>query len=304
MPMSNSPSGSHSSTRVTSLDVAHCKAAFRVLREHLKRKRVAKSQVDRKCGWLRFGIFLDRVTIRTRSTLDLSVTRWGGIVLLFVILVGITLVVGREFSWSVRQEIIWGTLAAFPAAWITKRILVPTDDALTIRHREFKHRLDVAMRDQEIARESVRAAQWEYELAKVDLARLEARFQSGINRLRMASWKGMRGVEFENFLAAIFREWGYTVRTTPVTGDQGVDLVIERNGRSIAIQAKGYPNSTVGNSAVQEAHTGKAFYRCHAAAVVTNSTFTSSARELASKVGCILIGQEQISDLIEGKIKI
>ena len=71
-----------------------------------------------------------------------------------------------------------------------------------------------------------------------------------------------------------------------------------------AIQAKGYPGSTVGNSAVQEAHTGMRFYGCQRCAVITNSTFTSAARKLAEGVGCMLIDHDMIPLLRDGKLKL
>jgi hypothetical protein len=129
-------------------------------------------------------------------------------------------------------------------------------------------------------------------------------FESRINRLRSANWQLMQGVPFENFLAEIFREWGFDVETTKTTGDQGVDLIACKAGLRIAIQAKGYPRTTVGNGAVQEAHTGMKFYRCQRCAVITNSTFTSSARQLAAAVGCSLIDGSMIPSLIEGQIRL
>ncbi|MFO0951963.1 MAG: restriction endonuclease [Isosphaeraceae bacterium] len=107
---------------------------------------------------------------------------------------------------------------------------------------------------------------------------------------------------YENFLAAVFQELGYSVQTTRVTGDQGVDLIVSKHGRKSAIQAKGYPGSTVGNKAVQEVHTGMVYYGCQAAVVITNSTYTSSARDLAKKVGCVLIDRDGIPELIESRI--
>jgi hypothetical protein len=128
--------------------------------------------------------------------------------------------------------------------------------------------------------------------------------ESRINRLRSTNWEILQGVPFEQFLASIFVEWGYDVSTTKVSGDQGVDLVISKNGLELAIQAKGYPSTTVGNSAVQEAHTGMKYYGCHRCVVITNSTFTSAARKLAEGVGCVLIDHDMIPLLIEGKIKL
>lgn len=114
-------------------------------------------------------------------------------------------------------------------------------------------------------------------------------------------WKEMRGSQFEDFLAEVFHELGYEVEQTGQSGDQGVDLIAERQGQRIAIQAKGYVDS-VGNAAVQQAYTGKAFYSCHSCAVITNSRFTTSAQEAAAKVDCILINEENFEDFVMGRM--
>ncbi len=70
-----------------------------------------------------------------------------------------------------------------------------------------------------------------------------------------------------------------------MTGDQGADLIVSKHAHRVAIQVKGY-FSSVSNSAVQEAHTAKDYYHCDASVVITNSLFTSGAKDLASRVGC------------------
>lgn len=90
----------------------------------------------------------------------------------------------------------------------------------------------------------------------------------------------MSGDEFEQAVCRLFCKMGYSAYVTKQSGDQGVDVVAERGSVRIGIQAKryGYP---VGNSAVQETIAGRAFYGCTSSMVITNSTFTKSAIELA-----------------------
>lgn len=64
-----------------------------------------------------------------------------------------------------------------------------------------------------------------------------------------------------------------------------------KSSAKIGIQAKCYA-SAVGNAAVQEAVAGKVFYGRGKAMVVTNSTFTKSAVELAAANGVILWGRD------------
>lgn len=86
------------------------------------------------------------------------------------------------------------------------------------------------------------------------------------------------------------------IRATGGSGDQGVDLLAERDGVSYAIQCK-YYSSPVGNSAVQQAHAGCGYYGVAAAAVVTNSTFTRSAMQLASSLGVTFMNDSFLIDL-------
>ena len=76
-------------------------------------------------------------------------------------------------------------------------------------------------------------------------------------------------------------EWlGYQVKITQQTGDQGADLILSLAGLRVAVQVK-FWSDPVGNHAVQEVVAAKPVYHADAAWVVTNSTFTRQAVELA-----------------------
>jgi HJR/Mrr/RecB family endonuclease len=137
--------------------------------------------------------------------------------------------------------------------------------------------------------------------AKREYNALLAGFQSNKNLLLSMDWRTLRGVPFELFLRDVFLQLGYQVNTTKAVGDQGVDLIAEKAGSKFAIQAKGYAES-VGNAAIQEAHTGMSYYGCNHCVVVTNSTFTTAAQQLAQKIGCQLIDGSQMESLILGKV--
>lgn len=109
---------------------------------------------------------------------------------------------------------------------------------------------------------------------------------------------GMDGFQFEAFLVEIFQTIGYDVKETKKTADQGADLFVSRFGKNMVIQAKNYTGS-VGNSAVQQAISAKAFYGCDEAMVVTNSYFTRSAKELASTAGVRLIDREGLQHYLD-----
>ncbi len=93
----------------------------------------------------------------------------------------------------------------------------------------------------------------------------------------------MKGTEFEKFLARLFSRMGYTDLTLTPTNDQGGDLLcLSPSGARVVIQAKRW-KGTVGNSAVQELLGAMLHYDRAEGMVITNSTFTVAACELAKK---------------------
>ena len=117
------------------------------------------------------------------------------------------------------------------------------------------------------------------------------------SRLQAHELKKLGGVEFEEYLNELFKHHGYQVETTPVTGDYGADLILVKNNQRIAVQAKCYTGS-VGVSAVQQALSGKAYYHCDKAWVVTTGNYTTNAVRLARKSAVNLLGQHEQGELI------
>lgn len=108
----------------------------------------------------------------------------------------------------------------------------------------------------------------------------------------------MEGHDFEYFCADILRQNGYiNVDVTRGSGDQGIDILAEKDGIKYGIQCKCY-SSDIGNKAVQEAFSGKTFYGCHVAVVLTNRHFTKSAKELADSNHVLLWDREKLESFI------
>lgn len=113
-----------------------------------------------------------------------------------------------------------------------------------------------------------------------------------------ASFDYMEGHEFEYFCADVLRSNGFTnVEVTKGSGDQGIDILAEKDGIKYAIQCKCY-NSDIGTKAVQEAFSGKTFYNCHISVVMTNRYFTPAAKQLADKNGVILWDRDKLNSLV------
>lgn len=113
---------------------------------------------------------------------------------------------------------------------------------------------------------------------------------STLNRVDMYNnqYDYMTGEDFETYIAIILQRIGYgNIQLTKGSGDQGVDIIAEKDGMKYAFQCKRY-DKPVGNKAVQEVFAGKFFYHCHTAVVVTNNYFTQSAKDLAYENGVVL----------------
>jgi len=108
----------------------------------------------------------------------------------------------------------------------------------------------------------------------------------------------MTGVEFEDFLATYFRERGYRVNLTATKGDFGADLILEKSGRRIVVQAKRY-RKNVGIKAVQEVVGAIAHYRADSGMVITNSYFTPSAKKLARSNRVKLVDRDRLIQMLQ-----
>ena len=98
---------------------------------------------------------------------------------------------------------------------------------------------------------------------------------------------------FELLVGLLYESDGYAFTPTAKGNDQGSDGFALRAGEKTVIQCKLY-GQPVGNKAVQEAVAARVHFRCQHAVVVTNQTFTPSARELASSTCVELVDRERL----------
>lgn len=103
---------------------------------------------------------------------------------------------------------------------------------------------------------------------------------------------------FEHFCADLLRSKGWTANVTPATGDQGADIVATRLGTTVVIQCKLY-SSPVGNKAVQEVVAAQAMHGAQYGCVVSNQSYTNSAKVLASANGVLLLHHDDLVRLDE-----
>lgn len=126
-----------------------------------------------------------------------------------------------------------------------------------------------------------------FEISTLD--KLKALLSQGMKaeseQITKINYDDMNGYQFEKFCADILRKNGFeNIELTQGSGDHGIDILAEKDNITYAIQCKCY-SSNIGNSAVQQAHTGKSLYHKDIAVVVTNRYFTTQAIEEADALG-------------------
>jgi predicted helicase len=108
----------------------------------------------------------------------------------------------------------------------------------------------------------------------------------------------MSGPDFERYMASVFEALGYNATILGGTGDQGVDLLLQKENEFIAVQCKNY-QQPVGNTPIQEIYAGAKHHAAHHAWVVAPAGFTKWAVELARSTGVELYARAHIEKWVE-----
>ena len=163
---------------------------------------------------------------------------------------------------------------------------------------EQKEYLNVINNDIKSLMEKKSELQDEYDKLKRDYDLLKSEYNK-IRKYSIEYVDALEGLEFEEYVSDVLKSIGYcNVSVTKASNDYGVDILAEKDNIRYAIQCKNY-NSPLGNTCVQEVYSGKNYYNCHVAVVVTNSTFTKNAVELAQKDGVLLWDRNVLTDMIK-----
>ena len=103
----------------------------------------------------------------------------------------------------------------------------------------------------------------------------------------------MTGEQFELYLTQYFSEHGFKATHTPVSGDYGIDLIIENDFGKIGVQAKCY-SQKVTQEAIREVVAGLKHYGLSSGMVITNNYFQPSAIKLAADNNIILWDRDKL----------
>lgn len=106
------------------------------------------------------------------------------------------------------------------------------------------------------------------------IIRLRARLAAGKS---LQALQALSPAEFEEWVAARYRDLGYRVRLTGMGGDHGADLLAERPGEMVIVQCKRYRTTAVSESMVRDLYGAMHDFGADAACLVTTGRLTRAA---------------------------
>ena len=146
-------------------------------------------------------------------------------------------------------------------------------------------------REAERQREEAEKRQREAERQRAEAKRRQ-------QRRREQYWMSLGGIEFERELASLSRAMGYRVESTPVSGDQGIDLILRRGGKTTVVQCKAH-KSPAGPSVARELFGSMVHYGADDAILACTGGFTKGVEEFVQGKPIRLISAPHLVRLAE-----
>lgn len=120
-----------------------------------------------------------------------------------------------------------------------------------------------------------------YENAQRDYQLSLEKAQRERQRRREEYWQSLRGVEFEESLADLYFNLGYAVKTTKGSGDEGVDLFLEKDEKVIVVQCKGH-GKPIGVGAIRDLYGAMIHFKADSAVLACPAGFTIGVERFAT----------------------
>ncbi len=108
-------------------------------------------------------------------------------------------------------------------------------------------------------------------------------------------WKSLRGTRFETALARLYKKTGYSVSQTKGSGDEGIDLILMKDGKKTAVQCKGH-KKPIGVGAIRDLYGAMMHFGAESAVLACPAGFTKGVWQFAKNKSIELISA---SDLVE-----
>ena len=245
-----------------------------------------------------FGITPEEYDIYNEKRGDISARTFASAyAICFVVVVSVVFVAERD--WGVA--IWWGIIAAMPLNIITGLAIwaaLVLGQLLIVRYKRFRLLRGPATSQIKLYEEAWvawRLSQQEVERAKRETKRAQQEAERTRQRKLEEYWTSLSGIEFEEELGALYRRLGYRVESTPRTGDQGIDLILNKSGKRTIVQCKRYKDPA-GPAVARELYGSLKASSAHNAVLACTAGFTQGVREFVRGKPIALISA---SDLVK-----
>jgi restriction system protein len=133
-----------------------------------------------------------------------------------------------------------------------------------------------------------------YEHTQYEKYRTQTRYYEYWQRRKQKNfWNGMDGHHFENAVANLFRNIGFTAEVSKRGGDGGIDIVLQKANRKIAVQCKRY-KSSVGPHVIRDLWGTMHYLGFDEGCIVTTTGFTKGVTSFAQDKNIFLIDLNDI----------
>jgi hypothetical protein len=208
-----------------------------------------------------------KATLKRQASTREPFSRWWIVAFVFV---GLSLLLNSAFA-----------VFLFMLSWGTAQLM----DYVTQR---------AAKREEKAQRNNLLEKIRPYEQAVVAYEQELARY----NHRREQYWMSLGGVAFENELAAVYRTLGYGVETTKATGDQGIDLILTKNGATVLVQCKGH-RRPIGVGAIRDLYGTLIHHKADRAVLACPAGFTQGVIDFVEGKPIDLISARELVRMAE-----
>ena len=109
-----------------------------------------------------------------------------------------------------------------------------------------------------------------------------------------------RPTDFEEYVADLFRFYGFDAQVTAASNDGGKDIIMRKDGYTYVVEVKLYAtHNKISREKIQKLHSAMIDCGANYAIFVTTSDFASTAVEYAERNGINLINGEILVGMIE-----
>ena len=201
-------------------------------------------------------------------------------------LIGVSIVIGSNLHLGF---LVLSTTVAVILAW---GVLPPIFQKVTSKDlKDFIYNRD---KNENIA--SIDESNRKYQFALVDYKNKNELYERILRRRLWEHWLSLSPVDFEEAVGDLFLDKGYEVWTTKATGDHGVDLYMEKDGKKFVVQCKTYKKA-LGPNAVRDLYGTMMAQEADEAFLAAPSGFTMATKEFCNGKPIKLLDIDELTQM-------